>query len=329
MQALPSPQQLRYLIALAELRHFGRAAAACSVTQSTLSAGLLALERQMDAQLLDRDVGKRVVFTPLGDEVARRARVALDALEAIPLIAQAARAPMHGPMRMGVIPTIGPFLLPRLVPLLRERFPGMKLVLTEDVTERLLEKLSKGRLDVLLLAMPCMCDGLETIPIWRDPFIVAAPPGHPFAINMADVPLNRLQSEHMVLLEDGHCLREQTVDVCRQGGSWSGEESETAHTASSLHTLARMIGQGLGVGLLPRMAVDSGILNGTGVVTRSIEGGQAWRTIGVGWRAKSPRAADYHALAQALRALAPGDTSVSAEGDPAVASAAVGLEAAV
>lgn len=304
MLALPSPQQLRYLIALAELHHFGRAATACSVTQSTLSAGILALERQLDAQLLDREVGKRVVFTPLGNEVARRARIALDALESIQQAAQSSREPMTGPMRLGIIPTIGPFILPRLVSLVRERFPQIRLSLTEDLTGRLLEKLGTGRLDALLLAMPCVCDGLETLPIWRDPFVLGVPEGHPLA-RLARVPLERLTQERMVLLEDGHCLRDQTVDICRQGRNWADNEPEAAHTASSLHTLVRMIGQGLGVGLIPHLAVDSGILMGTGVVARPITGGPVWRTIGLGWRLKSPRADDFRQLAMALERLAP------------------------
>src|ERR1700753_1712957 len=146
MTPLPTPQQLRYLLALAEHQHFGRAANACAVTQSTLSAGLLALERQLDARLLDRSGSKRVVFTPLGQEVLARARVALVALEAVAETAASDRAPMSGPLRMGVIPTIGPFLLPRLMPALRAAFPRLRLFLREDLTPRLLEGLDSNRL---------------------------------------------------------------------------------------------------------------------------------------------------------------------------------------
>ncbi|GBR06026.1 hydrogen peroxide-inducible genes activator [Acetobacter oeni] len=304
MVALPSSQQLRYLITLADLKHFGRAAIACSVTQSTLSAGILALERQLDTPLLDRKVGKRVVFTPLGEEIVRRSRTALEALEALHQVAQAAREPMTGPMRLGVIPTIGPFILPRLVSLIRETFPRIRLSLTEDMTERLMEKLTTGRLDVLLLAMPCDCEGLETIPVWRDPFILVLPAGHPLA-SWPEVPLEKLVDEQMVLLEDGHCLRDQTVDICRQGNGWTGSEPDINHTASSLHTLVQMTAQGLGVGLLPQLAVDSGILAGCNVVTRPVTGGPMWRTIGLGWRQKSPRSAEFRALATVLGQLAP------------------------
>src|ERR1700760_1607686 len=147
MKPLPSPQQLRYLLALAEHRHFGRAAASCGVTQSTLSTGVLALERLLDADLMDREVGRHVVFTRLGEEMVERARVAMGALEAVAEVAAAARAPMSGPVRMGVIPTVSPFLLPRLMPVLRAQFPQLRLFLREDVTDRLVARLESGRLD--------------------------------------------------------------------------------------------------------------------------------------------------------------------------------------
>lgn len=161
MTPLPRPQQLRYLLTLAETRHFGRAANLCAVTQSTLSAGLLALERQLDAAILDRSAGKRVVFTPLGRELVERARTALAALEAVTEAAEAARAPLSGPLRLGLIPTVGSFLLPRLMPAIRSAFPRLRLYLREDLTPRLVEDLGNGRLDVLLLALPCACPGAE------------------------------------------------------------------------------------------------------------------------------------------------------------------------
>ncbi len=214
---------------------------------------------------------------------------------------------MTGPVRLGVIPTIGPFILPRLIPLVREWFPQIRLIITEDMTERLLEKIAVGRLDAMLLAMPCLCEGLETIPLWRDPFVLALPQHHELA-KLSSVPLEMLGNERMVLLEDGHCLRDQTVDVCRQERNWAGNEPESAHTASALHTLVRMIGEDLGVGLLPELAVASGILEGTGVVARPVTGGPAWRTIGLGWRQKSPRTEDFRVLARTLKKLAPSGT---------------------
>ena len=181
MVPLPSPQQLRYLVALAETRHFGRAALACAVTQSTLSAGILTLENQLDAPILDRTAGKHVVFTPLGLELVERARFALTALTAVTEAVDAARAPMSGPLRIGVIPTIGPFLLPRLMPALRDAFPRLKPWLREDTTARLVDRLVASRLDVVLLALPCDCGGADTVTLARDEFLVAVPPGHRLA----------------------------------------------------------------------------------------------------------------------------------------------------
>ena len=203
MTALPSPQQLRYLVALAEHGHFGRAAAACAVTQSTLSSGIFALERQLDAALLERTGGKRPVFTPLGRELVGRARTALAALTALVETVETARDPLTGPLRLGTIPTIGPFLLPRLMPRLREAFPRLRLWLREDITDRLVESLESGRLDLLLLALPCDCGEIESVDIAEDPFHVALPPGHRLSVLEAISP-DALAGERIMLLED--CL---------------------------------------------------------------------------------------------------------------------------
>src|ERR1700734_910777 len=181
MTPLPSPQQLRYLVALAESRHFGRAAQACTVTQSTLSAGLLALERQLDCHILDRAAGRHVVFTPLGLDLVERARTALTSLEAVSEAAMATREPMGGPLRLGVIPPIGPFLLPRLMPALREAFPRLRLYLREDTTANLVDRLTTNRLDLLLLATPCDCGGADTVSVARDAFLIALPERHRLA----------------------------------------------------------------------------------------------------------------------------------------------------
>jgi LysR family hydrogen peroxide-inducible transcriptional activator len=305
MIALPTPQQLRYLLALAEHQHFGRAADACAVTQSTLSAGMLALERQLDARILDRDGGKRVLFTPLGQDLVARGRDALAALEAFAEAAAAARAPMSGRLRLGVIPTVGPFLLPRLMPALRRAFPRLQLLLREDTTERLLARLRDGRLDVALLALPCDSEGAETLGVVRDPFLAALPAGHRLAAREA-VPLPALAAERLLLLEDGHCLREHALAACglvRRDGA-------DAFAATSLHTLAQMVASGLGVTLLPRVAVQGGVTAGAEVALRPLAGAGAWRTLGLAWRPNTPRAPDYRALAPVLAEAA------EATGDP-------------
>jgi len=293
MTILPSPQQLRYLVALAESRHFGRAALACAVTQSTLSAGILALERQLDAHVLDRTAGRHVVFTPLGLDLVERARIALAALEAVSETAAAAREPMSGPLRLGVIPSIGPFLLPRLMPVLRAAFPRLRLYLREDTTARLVDRLEANRLDVLLLALPCDCGGADATQVARDEFLVALPADHALAAHPV-VPVAALANERLLLLEDGHCLRDQALAVCGLLAGDRGEQDSFA--ATSLHTLVQMVAGGLGVTLLPRLAVTAGITEGTGLVLRPLAGAGAWRTLGLAWRPNAPRAADYRAM---------------------------------
>ena len=286
MTVLPSPQQLRYLLALAEAGHFGRAAEACGVTQSTLSAGLLALERSLDASLLDRGAGKHVAFTALGEEVVGRARAAVAALEAVVEGVAAARGPMSGPLRLGVIPTVGPFLLPRVMPVLRGAFPNLRLFVREDVTPALVERVVGNRLDLVLVALPCT--GVETLAVLRDEFLVVLPRGHRLA-GRVRVPARALAGERMLLMEDGHCLRDQALAFC--GGDTEG------FAATSLHTLVQMVAGGLGVALVPRMAVDAGVAAGADVEVRPLGGGAAWRTVGLGWRAGSARAGEYRALA--------------------------------
>jgi LysR family hydrogen peroxide-inducible transcriptional activator len=311
---LPSPQQLRYLVALADHGHFGRAASACAVTQSTLSAGLISLERQLAASILERNTPtKRPVFTPLGHELVARARTALAALEAVAETAGAARDPLTGPLRLGVIPTIGPFLLPRLMPALRKTFPRLRLWLREDLTERLVAGLEAGRLDLLLLALPA-AGAMETLPLGEDPFMLALPRGHRLAARDR-VPIAALSGERMLLLEDGHCLRAHAEAACGlpRGFAPSGEEG---FAATSLHTLVQMVAGGLGVTLLPRLAVDAGVLAGAPVEVRALEGIAApGRVLALAWRPKSPRAAEFRGLGQAVAA---------AIGAPAAEQAAAG-----
>ncbi|ABI61579.1 hydrogen peroxide-inducible genes activator [Granulibacter bethesdensis] len=334
MTPLPTPQQLRYLMALAEYQHFGRAAQACAVTQSTLSAGILALERQLDVQILDRVGGKRVIFTALGRDLVERARDAMHALEAMSEAASAARAPMSGPLRVGVIPTIGPFLLPRLMPALRREYPNLRLYLREDTTDRLMARLRDGRLDLLLLAMPCDCRGMDTVVIGRDSFLVALPQGHRLAEREV-IPIEALSMENLLLLEDGHCLREHALAVCGLLMAYekNASEEESAHkeeseagpvrnvatrsrdmqtgdgladqfAATSLHTLVQMVAGGLGITLLPQIAVDAGVMAGTSLVLRPLEGDGAWRELGLAWRHNAPRGADYLGMASLLREAA-------------------------
>jgi LysR family hydrogen peroxide-inducible transcriptional activator len=219
----------------------------------------------------------------------------MTALTAIVEAADAARAPMSGPLRLGVIPTVGPFLLPRLMPALRTAFPKLVLMLREDTTERLLDRLSAAQLDVALLALPCDCAGADSLGVVRDAFVAAVPAGHPFAARDA-VAVADLARERLLLLEDGHCLRDQALAACglmrRDGGD--------GFAATSLHTLVQMVASGLGVTLVPRIAVEAGVTVGADVALRPLAGAGAWRTLGFAWRPGTARAADYRALGPVL-----------------------------
>jgi LysR family hydrogen peroxide-inducible transcriptional activator len=296
MTALPSPQQLRYLVALAEHGHFGRAAAACAVTQSTLSAGILALERHLGAALLERTGGKRPVFTPLGRELVGHARGALTALQAVLEAVENARAPWSGPLRLGTTPTIGPFLLPALLPRLRAGFPRLRLSLREDRAGHLAEDLAAGRLDLVLLALPCDCGAAESLAIAEDPLLVALPAGHPLAALEA-VPPGALARERLLLLEEGDCLREHALAACDLGPDSPAVET----AATGLHTLVPLVAAGLGVTLLPRLAVAGGVAAGAAVALRPLAAGFA-RRIALLWRCGSPRGEEYRALAAPIAA---------------------------
>src|SRR5262245_42086865 len=256
METLPTLKQLRHLVALADYRHFGKAAEACSVTQSTLSASLKELETVLEAPLVDR-TNRRVAFTPLGEEIVERARRLIEETEALARTARAAREPLTGTVRLGVIPTIGPFLLPRILPGLRERWPRLKLYLREDQTDALLAQLHAGRLDALVLALPYDCGNVETAMLFADPFSVAVRRDHKLAAAKR-IDAEDLRDEPLLLLQDGHCLRDHALSACRLGEKPHLESFE----ATSLLTLVQMVDNGLGTTLLPRLALDAGILKG-------------------------------------------------------------------
>lgn len=291
---LPTLKQLRYLVALAERGHFGKAAEACHVTQSTLSAGLGELESLLGAVFVDR-TKRQVVFTPLGQATVARARRVLAEAEALALAARAAQRPLTGLLRLGVIPTIGPFWLPKVLPGLRRAFPELKLLLREDLTERLCAQLAEGQLDAVVLALPYACGNAETVDLFEDEFRLACRSESPLGTN-EPVSITSIKNETMLLLEDGHCLRDHALTAC---GLPRGAESD-AFAATSLHTLVQMAANGLGVTLLPEMAINAGILKDTGLVARSIAGERAVRRIGLAWRRGTGRRAEFVLLANAL-----------------------------
>lgn len=291
---LPTLKQLRYLVALAERGHFGKAAESCFVTQSTLSAGLHELESLLGAVLVDR-TKRRVVFTPLGHDIVAHARTLLAGAEDLALAAKAAQKPLTGPLRLGVIPTIGPFLLPRVLPRLRRTYPELQLYLKEDLTARLCAQLAEGQLDVVLLALPYACGNVETMDLFDDSFRLACRAERALGGKLP-VSAKALKDETVLLLEDGHCLRAHALSACRLPRRAAGD----AFAATSLHTLVQMVANGLGVTLLPEMAIAAGILKGTGLVSRELEGERAFRRIGLAWRRGTRRRSEFELLGRAI-----------------------------
>jgi LysR family hydrogen peroxide-inducible transcriptional activator len=247
---LPTLKQLQYLVALKDHGHFGRAAEACFVTQSTLSAGLRELESLIGVVLVERT--RRVVrFTPLGVRIAEKAQRVLREAEELGDLARAAGKPLSGELRMGVIPTIAPFLLPRILPTLRDEWPDLRLYLREEVTPAACDSLHRGHVDCVLLALPYQCGDIEVADLFDDRLYVAFPAGMD---PPARVPPEAIDETQLLLLEDGHCLKDHVLAACNRPEL----RAEAAMLGTSLHTLVQMVDNGLGVTLLPQIALDAG-----------------------------------------------------------------------
>jgi LysR family transcriptional regulator, hydrogen peroxide-inducible genes activator len=292
---LPTLTQLRHLIAVSEHLHFGKAAQACFITQSSLSISIKELENQLGATLVER-TRRSVMMTPLGLEVVSRAKKIVTDVEDISDLVQAEGTPLTGTVRLGVIPTIAPFLLPRTLPALRQAYPGLKLYLREDRSAKLVEQLASGDLDLLILAFPYPTPGLETYLFAEDPFWVAFPRDHENCTAERISPPT-LKNEHLLFLEEGNCLRDHALDACQL----TTRSENVDFQASSLHTLVQMVDNGLGATLLPKMAIDGGIARSTKMLLRPLEGRGASRQIGLAWRATSSRKEDFKILAEFFR----------------------------
>lgn len=295
MIQLPTLRQLRHFAALAEQRNFGRAAHACHITQSTLSASVAELEALLGVPLVDRTT-RKLVLTPMGEQVVERGRAILEAAESLVRDTAEARKPLSGPLRLGVIPTIGPFLLPRILPRLRRAFPKLKLYLTEDLTDRLLEALQAGRLDTVLIALPYDSGAIETAVLWDDPFslIYQVPAAGEPSPSLAD----RLDPSTLLLLRDGHCLKNHALAACRA----DVPRPLDAFEATSLHTLVQMVDNGIGTTLLPQLALDAGILKGTNLRATPLPAA-APRHIALAWRKGTGRAGEFRLLADKIASL--------------------------
>jgi LysR family transcriptional regulator, hydrogen peroxide-inducible genes activator len=295
---LPTLKQLQYLLALREQGHFGRAAEACFVTQSTLSAGIKELETLIGVTLVERT--RRVVhFTPLGIRVAEKARRILREAEELTDMVRASGKPLAGELRLGVIPTIAPFLLPTMLPRLREQWPDLKLYLREETSQAACDSLQRGQLDCVLLALPYACGEVEKADLFEDRFLIAFPPGG--ADGLPDlVPSAVIDETKLLLLEDGHCLKDHALSACNRPEL----RAEASILGTSLHTLVQMVDNGLGMTLIPEMAVNAGILKGTHVVARRLDADHPSRQIALVWRKGSPREKEFRMLADALKAAA-------------------------
>jgi LysR family hydrogen peroxide-inducible transcriptional activator len=295
MIALPSLQQMRFLSAVAEFRHFGRAAEACAVTQSTLSAGIQELEERLGVTLVERD-RRRVMMTPLGEEIVARARRLLSDAEDLVDVAQGGGEPLSGSLRLGIIPTIGPYLAPPVMRGLAKAFPKLKLYLREEQTASVLEKLAIGRLDLVLLALPYEIGDLETMTLGEDAILVALPAGHRLA-RAKRIDHDQLAAEKLLLLEDGHCLRSHALQACRIAGTVANEVFQ----GTSLRTLVQMAASGLGVTLVPEMALPAELPSDGSLVVRPIAPGTSSRTIALAWRRSSPRKSEFRVFGAYVR----------------------------
>jgi LysR family transcriptional regulator, hydrogen peroxide-inducible genes activator len=289
---LPSLKQLRYLVALQEHRHFGKAAASCFVSQSTLSAGLKELETALDAALVERN-NRTVVFTALGLEVANRAKRVLREAEDLAEAAAKGREPLSGRLRLGVIPTIAPYLLPKTLPVLRKAYPKLQLYLTEDQTARLLTLLEDGTLDLVLLALPYHADNVETLALFKDGFQLVTRKDSPLAQKKTATTAD-LKDADLLLLAEGHCLREHALAACRL------PQADSGFAGASLNTLVEMVAGGLGVTLLPDMAVAMHVPKQGELVARPFDRSGAGRQIGLAWRTTSSRAEEFREFGAAL-----------------------------
>ena len=292
---LPTLRQLQYLKLLAEHGSFSRAAEAAHVSQPALSSGVQELERVLGAPVVERTRGA-VLLTAVGAEAVRRAEDVLARTEDLVEAARNAGKPLSGRFRIGVIPTVAPYLLPQKLSGLKELYPALRLYIREDLTLRLVAGLKSGQLDAAVIALPYDLPGIDYTRIGSDEIVAAAPVGHPLA-GLGPIPHGLLKSEDLILLEDGHCLRDQALAAV----NIEAPRGEEVFAATSLPTLVQMVSAGLGVTFLPQMAVAAGLANNPGVVVRPISDNAPHREIVVAWRAGSSRAAEARLLAEALK----------------------------
>lgn len=290
-------RDLKYLVALADHKHFGRAAAASFVSQPTLSTQIKKLEDELGVALVER-APRRVMLTPVGREIAERARKVIADVEQMAEIARRSQDPEAGTVRLGLFPTLGPYLLPHIVPRLRQRFPRLELLLIEEKTDQILQRLRDGRLDAGLLALPIHDDQLHVEVLFDEPFLLAVPQQHPLAEHDS-LELHDLDNQHLLLLEEGHCLRDQALDVCHMAGA----DERDGFRATSLETLRQMVAAGVGITLLPALAVQPPVPASPDIHLLSFRGQPPHRQIAMVWRRSSAMGHFLQQLAAEFRKL--------------------------
>lgn len=293
-------RDLSYLVSLAEHKHFGRAAAASFVSQPTLSTQIRKLEEELGVTLVER-TPRKVLLTEVGQEITRRARDVLNEVEQIKAVARRTTDPESGSIRLGIFPTLGPYLLPHVIPRIRQQFPRLELLLIEDKTESILKQLREGRLDAGILALPVHDDQLHQEFLFEEPFLLAVPEGHALASHKS-LKLGDLSNQTLLLLEDGHCLRDQALDVCQLAGA----SERTGFRATSLETLRQMVAANVGITLLPVLSVKPPVAHSTDIRLVEFRGDAPSRRIAMVWRKSSAMAPFFLRLARLLSEL-PGD----------------------
>jgi len=289
----PTLKQLRYLVALHKSNHFGRAADASHVTQSTLSAGIQELESLLDAQLVER-TKRTVMFTALGEEIVRRAQEILNDVDDLTDMAASAKDPLKGMVRLGIIPTIAPYILHKIMPAVQRELPDLELQLREDKSADLCDMLRSGDLDLVLYALPFACGDATEMPLFYDGFVAAYPAGEAPGESITTA---ELDTSHLMLLEEGHCLRDHALDACQLVGNKARREL----SGTSLPTILQMVAAGRGTTLLPQMAVDAGLTNGVAVDILPFSDINPARSIGLIWRKTNPREATFRALGEVIK----------------------------
>jgi len=295
---MPTAKQLRFLIALDEWQHFGRAAAACHISQSAFSIAIKELETKLNVHLVDR-TNRTVAFTDIGSDIVEHARLCINDINTLVNIAESRQEPLNGRLSLGIIPTIAPFLLPSILPEIRKRFPKLELYLREDKTRVIHEQLLAGKLDLILVALPFDMKNVVKMPLYDDPFLFACCHETRWLDDKRDdIRIDTLSEESILLLDDGHCLRDHALQACKLHDT----DQISRFAATSLQTLVQMVAADIGVTFIPAMAQDSLMLQGSKIELHAMPD-ESCRKIGLAWRKGSSRNTEFAMLGELLQEM--------------------------